>query len=101
MTATSNAAATPRILNKHTHGIPQEAAYIGRGSPWGNPFRIGPDGTRNEVCDKYAAWIETQPRLIARLPELRGRDLVCFCAPQRCHGETLRRLANALACSPA
>ena len=101
MTATSNAATTPRILNKHTHGIPQKAAYIGRGSPWGNPFRIGPDGTRNEVCDKYTAWIETQPRLLARLPELRGRNLVCFCAPQRCHGETLRRLANVPACTAA
>ena len=27
--------------------------------------------------------------------ELRGRDLVCFCAPLPCHGDLLRRLANA------
>ena len=91
----------PRILNKHAHGIPLGAVYIGRGSPWGNPFRIGPDGTRDEVCDKYDAWLDTQPHLIARLPKLQGRDLVCFCSPQRCHGITLRRRANALACSPA
>lgn len=82
----------PRTLNKHTHGIPNGATYIGRGSPWGNPFVIGRDGTRDEVIAKHEVWIATQPRLLARLPELRGRDLVCFCAPRRCHGDTLRRM---------
>ena len=27
--------------------------YIGRGSKWGNPFRIGADGDRVEVIRKY------------------------------------------------
>jgi hypothetical protein len=27
--------------------------YIGRGSKWGNPFVIGPDGDRMEVLAKY------------------------------------------------
>ena len=85
---------TPRVLNKHIHGIPAGAVYIGRGSPWGNRFVIGRDGTRDEVCDKYDAWLDTQPALLARLPDLQGRNLVCFCAPRRCHGDTLRRRAN-------
>ncbi len=88
----------PRILNKHIHGIPAGANYIGRGSPWGNPFVIGRDGTRAEVIAKYDAWFDTQPQLIARLPELRGCDLVCFCFPRSCRGETLRRRANARVC---
>ena len=29
------------------------------------------------------------------LDELRGGDLVCFCAPRACHGDLLLRLANA------
>ena len=33
-----------RVLNKHRAGVPAGAVYIGRGSKWGNPFRIGPDG---------------------------------------------------------
>ena len=82
----------PRILNKHAHGIPKGATYIGRGSPFGR------DGTRSEVIAKHAAWIDTQPQLLARLHELRGRDLVCFCFPRNCHGETLRRLAHAPTC---
>ena len=97
----ARASTLPRILNKHTHGIPKGAVYIGRGSPWGNPFVIGRDGNRSEVIVKHAAWIDTQPQLLARLPELRGRDLVCFCFPRSCHGETLRRLAHAPACEPA
>ena len=31
-----------RVLNKHHAGVPAGAVYIGRGSKWGNPFRIGP-----------------------------------------------------------
>lgn len=31
---------------------------------------------------------------MAALHELTGRDLVCWCAPLRCHCETLLRLAN-------
>ena len=100
-TATAQGSTTPRVLNKKTDGIPQGAIYIGRGSPWGNRFVIGQDGTRDEVCDKYDAWIDTQPGLLARLPSLQGRDLVCFCAPRRCHGDTLRRLANPQRCEAA
>jgi hypothetical protein len=83
------------VLNKHKQGIPAGAIYIGRGSKWGNPFRIGPDGDRNTVIAKHAGWLAHQPELLRALDELRGRDLVCFCAPLACHGDLLLRLANA------
>ncbi len=84
----------PTLYNKH-HDAPADAVYIGRGSPWGNPFIIGKDGTRDEVCDKYAAAAERLPGFKAAIVEhLRGKDLVCFCAPARCHGEYLMRVAN-------
>ena len=31
---------------------------------------------------------------MAALPELRGKDLVCWCAPLACHGDLLLRLAG-------
>ena len=31
--------------------------YIGRGSKWGNPFKIGEDGDRHEVIQKYRDYI--------------------------------------------
>ncbi|TIL97281.1 MAG: DUF4326 domain-containing protein, partial [Mesorhizobium sp.] len=59
--------------------------YIGRPSKWGNPFVIGRDGSREEVIEKYRAWLASQPELLDALDELGGRDLVCWCAPQGCH----------------
>lgn len=88
--------AAPRVLNKRKAGIPAGAAYIGRPSPFGNPFEIGRDGTRDEVCEKFEAYIAERPDLQARAKtQLRGKDLVCWCAPARCHGDTLLRIANA------
>lgn len=66
--------------------------YIGRPSPWGNPFTIGKDGTREEVINKYREWIYTQPELLAHVPELKGKTLGCWCAPQACHGDVLIEL---------
>jgi hypothetical protein len=73
-----------RVLNKHHAGVPVAAVYIGRGSKWGNPFRIGPDGDRAAVIAKHQRWLADQHHLLRALDELRGRDLVCFCAPRPC-----------------
>lgn len=84
-----------KVLNKHAHGVPRGAIYIGRGSKWGNPFRIGVDGDRAAVIAKHEQWLRHQHALLRALDELRGCDLVCFCAPLACHGDLLRNLANA------
>jgi Domain of unknown function (DUF4326) len=60
-----------------------------------NPFRIGFDGDRAAVIAKHERWLADQHDLLRALDELRSHDLVCFCAPQRCHGDLLKRLANA------
>lgn len=68
--------------------------YIGRPSKWGNPFRIGVDGTREEVIAKYRAWVlENGIDALARR-ELRGKVLGCWCAPEACHGDVLVEWAN-------
>lgn len=81
-----------KVKNRRTDNAGE---YIGRGSKWGNPFRIGPDGTREDVIAKYAAWLRRQPQLLRCIDELRGKDLVCYCAPLACHGDLLLYLANA------
>jgi hypothetical protein len=68
--------------------------YIGIPSEFGNKFVIGKDGTREDVVRKYEEWIKTQPDLLAKLPELKGKVLGCWCAPLACHGDVLARLAN-------
>lgn len=80
----------PRVLNKRTHGMPPGAVYCGRGSYWANPFTIGQHGTRDEVCDRF----EREVLPLLDLSALGGRDLVCFCAPKRCHCDALLCAAN-------
>ncbi|RUV41234.1 DUF4326 domain-containing protein [Mesorhizobium sp. M1A.T.Ca.IN.004.03.1.1] len=85
-----------RVLNARSVGkaAAPGRVYIGRPSKWGNPFVIGPDGSRAEVIAKYRAWIASQPELLETLDELRGQDLVCWCASEACHGDVLLELAN-------
>lgn len=86
------------ILNKYKDEIPKEAIYIGRGSMWGNPFVIGKDGDRDEVCEKYSEYLKKGIRSgevsLSLLASLHGKDLVCFCSPLRCHGHTLEKAAK-------
>ena len=83
------------VVNKYSNVISVGAVYIGRPSKFGNPFVIGRDGNREQVIEKYAQWLATRPDLIkAAKHELRGKDLVCFCAPKACHGDVLLRIAN-------
>ena len=86
---------TTRTLNKRHGAIPENSVYVGRPSKWGNPFEIGTHGTRAEVIARHRAWICDQPALLDALSELRGRHLVCWCAPAACHADTLREMANA------
>ena len=75
--------------------------YIGRGTLtpvdtgiWGNPFKVGRDGTREEVVDKYWKWVITQPKILNLLPTLKGKRLGCWCAPKPCHGDILVELVE-------
>jgi hypothetical protein len=80
----------PRVLNKHIDPIPVGAVYIGRGSKYGNPYIRGEHGTRAEVIKLFEKFV--LPDL--DVSELRGCDLVCFCAPRPCHGDSILRKAN-------
>ena len=69
--------------------------YIGRPSKWGNPFKIGKDGSREDVIQKYRHWILANPMLMAQLTsELKGKKLGCWCKPNACHGDVLAELAD-------
>ena len=82
------------VHNKYKSTAPADAVYIGRPTKWGNPFVIGRDGTRQQVVQKYKDYILSNESLLSQIHELRGKDLVCFCAPQQCHGDVLIELAN-------
>ena len=64
---------------------------------WGNPFRVDKDGTREQVVDKFLDLLVAYPgrHRIRAQKELKGKDLVCHCAPgELCHGDVLLEWAN-------
>ena len=85
-----------RILNIRHHPHSPEAVYVGRGrqSPWENPYRIGTHGDRDQVIALYRRhlWrqIQTAEIPLGQLRALAHHDLLCWCAPARCHSEVIR-----------
>jgi len=75
----------PRVHNKHHNTAPPGSIYIGRGSPYGNPYVVDVHGTREEVIEMFRKY--ELPHL--DLKPLRGKHLVCFCKPLACHGDVL------------
>ncbi len=68
-------------------------------SPFANPFKIGRDGSREEVLQKYQKWLEEKmrsPQFLTHLKELKGKTLGCWCAPEGCHGDILLEVIEKL-----
>lgn len=85
----------PKVLNKRHDLIPPSAVYVGRPTTFGNPYIIGKDGTREEVVAKYRElWLGWNGMWPWLMQELRGKDLVCWCAPLPCHADVLLEIAN-------
>jgi hypothetical protein len=84
----------PKVWNKRDENRPNDAVYVGRPTKWGNPFEIGKHGTREEVVAKYKSYILEKPRPWLDPKELKGKHLVCWCAPLSCHADVLLELAN-------
>lgn len=82
--------------------------YIGRGriayidglrfppadSIWANPFKIGKDGTRDQVLEYYRKYLLSRSDLIEQLPTLKNKLLGCWCKPESCHGDILLEMIN-------
>lgn len=86
----------PSVLNRHKIGHPKNAVYIGRGTKWGNPSEVGSKRTKAQALQDFRDYLAKNPWLVAQAKaELRGKDLLCSCAPADCHGDILLEIANA------
>ena len=78
------------VVNRKHHKFD---VYIGRGSIWGNPYKIGTDGSREEVIQKYRKylWNRIKAGKISKedILTLKGKVLGCYCKPLACHGDVL------------
>ncbi len=74
---------------------------VDRTTIWGNPYSHK-DGTlakfktetRQESIIKFKEYLLDNPELLAKLPELQGKVLGCWCKPKSCHGDVLLELCN-------
>lgn len=90
------------VINMHKHlkvlsYAESKGIYvrIDRFSEWGNPFVMDEDGTRDEVCDWFAEkYFPFKKGLHKKIKLLKGKILGCHCFPNRCHGETLKFVAD-------
>jgi len=84
-----------RVVNKYKE---KYTHYIGRGSVFGNPFKIGIDGNREEVIKKFERWlmfhkcnlIDKLKKEIYSLPK--DAILGCYCKPKSCHGDVIIKI---------
>ena len=97
----------PIVKNKYKDIIsPGFDVLIMRPTRWGNPFPIGADD-RTTVLYKFEQWLlsgnsfgncnasaDARNAILTNLHLLKGRNLICCCAPLPCHGDILLKLAN-------
>jgi hypothetical protein len=97
------------IVNKKTHAPTAQDVYIGRPSPLGNPYshldlrHTTKVANRDMAVELYGRWLlnkirDNDPQVMQALGNLKQDSvLVCWCFPERCHGEMIQRAWNWLA----
>ena len=84
--------------------------YCGRGSALGNPFVMNNYSVaeRDRVCDLYEVWFKqmlgditeiafhTQLDIIFKASKEGDINLGCYCAPKRCHCDTIKAYIESL-----
>lgn len=86
---------------RHVNMKDEDIVYVGRdwaghkNTGWGNPFYLA-NNARGSTLEKYRKYLTENKALMARLPELKGKRLACWCKPQACHADILAELVNAL-----
>lgn len=91
-------------LNKEEYDVYIGRAGCGMEGEWGNPFSTKTTdprfkvNSRTEAIEKHKAYairrFNTDPEFRAKVVQLYGKRLGCFCNPKGCHGDILAELAN-------
>ena len=74
---------------------------VDRTSPVGNPFYMRDESQRDEVCDRYETYFYEQLKsntafnnylqmMLQAMKQYEKLNLYCWCAPKRCHAETIK-----------
>lgn len=67
--------------------------YPKKDSIFANPYKVGKDGDIDEVLYKYKKYIKNKikenPEI---LEEIKNKNLGCWCHPNKCHGDILKKI---------
>lgn len=106
-----------RIQLRRTKGwkMPDNTVSVARPGPFGNPFRVGVDGSRQQCVTKYArlmrgfvtfparigaasidSQVEVRKYLIKNRSKLKGKNLACWCPKdgKPCHADVINLVVN-------
>ena len=112
-----------KVINGDRDGwVGATRIYIGRlnrsrgllkSSPLANPYRIGKDGSRKAVVEKYRLWLNAEiekgmrgeySKAFEELKQIRDKivagekiELSCYCAPALCHGDVIKEQVEKMA----
>lgn len=96
-------------VSRAANGLP--CVNVARPGPWGNPFKVGRDGTRERCVEllrhlcsgricltckapvaDQEAWVQHAQKNIG---DLRGKNLACWCKiGESCHADLLLEIAH-------
>lgn len=91
------------VVNRYSVNMDDpDIVYIGRGSIWGNPYShkkgtkaLYKVSTVSEAIQSYRnhLWGEIKQGAVTieMLKALDGKRLACYCAPNPCHGNVIKR----------
>jgi hypothetical protein len=103
-----------KVINKKTHKPTPNDFYIGRGSVMGNPYHHKESNhpqalykvdTVEEAIDGYGKYLEYSYfneaafhkvviELIERELDDQDTNLVCYCSPDKCHGDIIKKFVE-------
>lgn len=83
------------VVNLRTHRFDVYIGRAGKGHDgyFGNPIRLEDEGQRVFVLQQFERYfydrLDRDPEFKARVRELKGKVLGCFCKPKLCHGDII------------
>jgi hypothetical protein len=97
-----------RVQLRRTKGwrMPLNTVSVARPTKFGNPFRPLPGEPTAECVGQFRrclhsaklrgmGWTSWAQRILDGLPDLRGKNLACWCRPEQpCHADVLLELAS-------
>lgn len=104
MTRPSHAPVRVQLSRRKGWRMPPNTVSVARPGQFGNPFVVTEESDARDAVMAFRLWLITSADagmadrkrvVLSGLPELRGKNLACWCKPgEPCHADVLLEVAN-------